>query len=129
MKDSIAKFSDGRGDLIALHLNDITFEPKRLFYVTNVPCGMKRGDHSHYNTQQLLICIKGRIEVNLHDGNKWESTILTEHESIFVDRLVWDNQVFHTEDSMLLVLCSTEFDKSDYILDFDKFKELSKITV
>jgi hypothetical protein len=108
MKDSIAKFSDGRGDLIALHLNDITFEPKRLFYVTNVPCGMKRGDH---------------------DGNKWESTILTEHESIFVDRLVWDNQVFHTEDSMLLVLCSTEFDKSDYILDFDKFKELSKITV
>ena len=38
--------------------------------------------------------------------------------------MIWDYQKFLSEDSVLLVLCSTQFDENDYIGDIDEFKRL-----
>ena len=117
-------FIDERGLLYPIEFKHIPFKPKRVFYVTDVPTGIKRGDHAHYETQQLLICVKGKIEVNLFNGNDWVTTILKETECTLVDKLIWDNQIFLEKNSVLLVFCSTEYDKEDYITDIEKFKEI-----
>ena len=117
---------DNRGLLLPIEFKDLPFVPKRLFFVTDVPCDTKRGDHSHYKTKQLLICVNGKIEVNLFDGIKWSSTIITKAEHVFVDQLIWDNQIFLDECSSLLVLCSTEYDENDYITDMEQFKQIVK---
>ena len=43
---------------------------------------------------------------------------------LLIDNLIWDSQKFLTESTELLVLCSTEYDIGDYIMDFDKFKKI-----
>ena len=115
---------DDRGSLLPIEFNNIPFTPKRIFVITNVPKNTIRGNHAHYKTKQVLICINGEIDVILNDGNGDTVTRLKKNESILIDNLIWDSQKFLTHDSELLVLCSTEYDYEDYILNFDKFKKI-----
>ena len=50
--------------------------------------------------------------------------ILKKGESILVNNMIWDYQKFMTGDDVLLVLCSTPFDKTDYIDDKEKFTKI-----
>lgn len=109
------KYEDERGILVPIDVTDLPFIPKRFFYVYNVPKDTWRGGHAHYETQQILICICGQILVKLESNDKDEEFILEEGQTCFIDKMIWDSQKFLTENSILLVLCSTKYDKSDYI--------------
>tara|TARA_R100000808_G_scaffold15544_1_gene35829 strand:+ start:3725 stop:4129 length:405 start_codon:yes stop_codon:yes gene_type:complete len=117
---------DERGSLLPIEFaKDLNFSPKRCFVVTDVPRDMERGGHAHWHTQQLLICVKGKINCTLDYGNyNKKSTMLNPGDSIEVPPLVWDTQDFLTGDDVLLVMCSTEYEKSDYILDYDEFTHI-----
>jgi len=117
-------FNDSRGDLIPIDFSNLPFTPKRVFIVSGVPKNTIRGNHSHFKTVQILICISGNIEVALHDGVSEKITIIKKGEFVLVDKLIWDSQKFLSEDSVLLVICSTEYDKNDYILDFNEFLKI-----
>jgi len=121
---SFKYFEDERGILMPVEFFDLPFTPKRVFIVKNVPLNMVRGNHSHYNTKQYLICINGTVDVILHDGLNETIHNLIKGQSILIPELIWDSQKFTSEDSEILVLCSNEYDANDYILDFDKFKKI-----
>ena len=114
-------FIDKRGWLLPLEFNKLPFVPKRVFFVSNVPLGMRRGEHAHYKTQQYLICLSGKVRVGLHDGKNLEERDICQGESVFIDRKIWDYQDFLTKDACIAVLCSTEYDHKDYITSFKKF--------
>ena len=117
-KKKLKAFIDESGSLIPIEFKDIDFEPKRLFYVTNVPKNCRRGNHSHFKTRQLLICVRGSIGVVLTDKEYISDyVILSENEYVYVPNLIWDAQDFLTGNDVLLVLCSTNFDEKDYIYD------------
>jgi hypothetical protein len=40
--------------------------------------------------------------------------------------MIWDEQVYRSEDSVLLVISNTNYDPADYIHDFEQFKALKK---
>jgi len=122
--DNIQSFNDFRGKLTPIEFNILSFEPKRIFYVQNVPVNTIRGNHAHYNTKQYLVCLKGLIEVVLNDGKNETFIILSENQAVFVDNMIWDSQKFLEENSTLLVLCSTEYNPNDYIFDFEFFKKI-----
>jgi dTDP-4-dehydrorhamnose 3,5-epimerase-like enzyme len=124
MVNSYNVFNDDRGSLIPIELKNVPFEVKRTFIVNNVPLNEIRGNHSHYNTKQYLICINGSVDVILNDGFNETTYKLIKGESILIPELVWDSQRFTSVNSEILVFCSTEYDINDYILDFNKFKEL-----
>ena len=124
MVNSYNVFNDDRGSLIPIELKNIPFEVKRVFVVNNVPLNEIRGNHSHYNTKQYLICINGSVDVILNDGFNETIYKLIKGESILIPELIWDSQKFTSENSEILVFCSTEYDINDYILDFNKFKEI-----
>ena len=59
------------GNLVPVESNkDIPFDIKRVFYVYGVKNQDDRGKHSHYKTKQILICLSGKVEVMVHDGNR-----------------------------------------------------------
>jgi len=71
MSNILRIFEDDRGgSLIPFEFKDLPFIPKRIFTVVGVPKDSIRGDHAHYETQQILICIKGEILVSLDYGYK-----------------------------------------------------------
>jgi quercetin dioxygenase-like cupin family protein len=118
---------DKRGSLMPIEFSKLSFIPVRVFSVFDVPKGEIRGNHSHYNTIQLIICIKGEVIVGLDHGNRKEEIKILPGQSVLVDKLVWDWQKFLTGDDHILVLCSTNFDKNDYIEDRENFYKIKKI--
>lgn len=125
---SLKKIVEKEGMLIPFELSkEIPFKPKRIFYITNVPKGTVRGQHAHYKTHQILICIKGSITVTLWDGKQTQciERNLIAGDYIHVPPMVWDSQIYHTGEDILLSICSTNYDKSDYITDIKEFKKLT----
>ena len=50
------------GILVPIELEkQIPFEVKRMFYVFGVNSNKSRGQHAHYKTQQVLICLHGCV--------------------------------------------------------------------
>jgi UDP-2-acetamido-3-amino-2,3-dideoxy-glucuronate N-acetyltransferase len=126
---TLEKFEDSRGLLFPFDFSKIPFKPKRLFVITNVPKGERRGDHAHYKTEQFLLCLKGEVEVILYDGNlRSEEThiSLTAMQGVYVPKLVWDAQIFKTGEDILLVLASTLYNKEDYIESYPLFQKVVK---
>lgn len=119
MKINLIK--DSRGILAPLELKDIPFTVKRIFCVYDVPPNTLRGNHAHYTTKQYLFCLKGKIEVRVFNKKEFIKKILNPGEGYFVDRLIWDIQKFIDKNSILLVCCSTNFSKKDYIFDLKEF--------
>ena len=115
---------DPDGLLCPIEDIELPFAIKRIFYVCNVPMRQIRGNHAHYKTEQLLICLQGKIAVNLFDGHQLNTYTLMPNNAIYIDRMIWDSQIFLTEKDILLVLCSTNYNKLDYIEDIHKFTKL-----
>jgi hypothetical protein len=122
MVNKLNIFSDHRGGyLIPFEFMDLPFSPKRIFTITDVPKDEIRGDHAHYETQQILICIKGEIMVYLDYGYKHEEILLRKGEHVFVDKMIWDSQKFLTGDDFMVVISSTHYDINDYITNKEEF--------
>jgi len=121
MLTNLKTIKDDEGTLVPIEFSDLPFEPKRIFYVCDVPKGEERGNHAHFETQQLLMCLQGSILVKIHDGKDLKEYRLIPNQSILVERMIWDSQVFETDRDVLLSICSTSYNKSDYIEDFEDF--------
>jgi len=109
-----------RGTLSYVEFADLHFSPKRMYYITGVPKGEVRGKHGHYKDQQYLVCIQGKIKVVMISKEGREEKVLSPGDHAFLDNMVWGEQEYLTGDDIMLVLCSTKFDKSDYIYDIDE---------
>ena len=119
---------DDNGNLIPIESGaDIPFDIERVFYVYGVRDEEKRGRHAHYKTKQVLICLHGKTEVIVKDGIQERRYLLESPQQVlYIPEMIWDEQVYRTEDTALLVLSNTHYDPSDYIHDYDLFKTLKE---
>lgn len=122
--ESLKTYTDIRGDLCPLSFSEVPFSPKRMFIVSNVPKGVERGGHAHYETEQYLVCLSGEIEVQLYNGISTTSSLLKPMQGVFVPKLTWDSQIFKSDNALLLVLASTEYSEKDYINSMSLLKEI-----
>ena len=120
---------DPDGNLVPIESNhDIPFPIKRVFYVYGVKNQDDRGKHAHYKTKQLLICIHGKVEVTCKDGLGERKYLLeSPQQALYIPPMVWDEQKYLSEDTVLLVLANTKYDPSDYIQDYNEFLKLRGI--
>ncbi len=49
---------------------EIPFEVKRFFYLTDVPKEASRGRHAYHETKQVLICVSGEVKVKCGEGER-----------------------------------------------------------
>ncbi len=114
------------GNLVPIESNyDVPFHIKRIFYVYGVKNQDDRGKHAHYKTKQVLICLNGKVEVLVNDGVKEKKYLLeSPQQALYIPEMIWDEQIYHSEDTVLLVLSNMKYEPNDYINDFDTFKNL-----
>ena len=117
MLNKLSKYRDNDGSLFPLSLEDMPFEVKRIFFITGVPPHTIRGKHAHRVTQQVFICVQGKIQVALGESPNIDYYILNPGESVYIPEMTWGEQEYLEEDSVALVLCSTEYNPNDYIYD------------
>ena len=118
--------NDPDGSLAPIEFDrDVPFEVKRMFYVFGVHNQNDRGKHSHHKTKQLLISVNGSVTVVCDDGFERKEWVLDEpYKALYIPEMIWDEQIYKDENSVLLVLANTVYNHLDYIEDYEEFKRL-----
>lgn len=116
---ALTQNEDVRGLLTAAQFPDqVPFLIKRIFFVSEVDPGVKRGGHAHHACHQLLIPLGGKIQVTWQGLPDSGQLVLEEPgTALHIPPLVWASQEYVTAGASLLVLASHEYDVNDYIDD------------
>lgn len=103
---------------------DVPFGIKRIYYITNVKEGQRRGFHAHKKLKQLLFCPYGKINIILDNGVN-RSEILLDNPSlgIVIEKPIWREMQWLESNSVLVVAASDYYSENDYIRDYSSFVE------
>lgn len=118
----------GAGELSFFEsIHDVPFEFKRMYYISKVPEGTRRGYHAHKKLKQLLFCPYGRIQLVLENENGREEIELSDPSiGVVIEKTTWREMLWLQKDSVLCVAASDYYEVEDYIRDYNKFKEIIK---
>jgi dTDP-4-dehydrorhamnose 3,5-epimerase-like enzyme len=98
---------------------------KRYFLVFDVSSADVRGEHAHRSCQQFLVCVKGQVAVAADDGHERAEFLLDRPNlGLHIPAMVWGLQYHYSEDAVLLVFASEEYDPADCIRNYDEFLRL-----
>ena len=120
---ALKEISEYDGNLIFLEGNkDVPFTIKRLFYIFNVPEGVERANHACRNSDFLMICLCGTVEVELDNGVQKGRFILKDRNlGLYVPRMTWIRADHFSDDAILLVLAEVEYVASSYFKNYEDF--------
>lgn len=109
-------FTDKRGNLTVIE-NVLPFPIKRVFYIYGVDDSV-RGGHRHHKTVQAAICIKGECKIFNNNGVMKETYHLDQpSKCLMLEPRDWHQMYDFSEDAILMVLASENFDEKDYIYE------------
>lgn len=123
-KLSLRHFADHRGVLVAIQRGDVQldFEVARVYWVTGVPEGTRRGAHAHHETRQLMVVVSGSVDVVFSDGETTRRfTLASPHEALTIPPLQWHELENFAPNTVALMLASHPYDEHDYIRDHAEF--------
>jgi dTDP-4-dehydrorhamnose 3,5-epimerase-like enzyme len=107
-------FTDKRGNLTVIE-KVIPFDIKRIFYIYGVD-DSKRGGHRHHKTYQAAVCIRGKCTIYNNNGeNEGEFLLNSPDKCLLIEPRDWHTMYNFSEDAILMVLASENFDEKDYI--------------
>ena len=108
--------------------HEIPFDIKRVYYISKVPEGVRRGFHAHKELKQLLFCPYGRIQLVLENKNGREEIELSDPSiGVVIEECTWREMLWLQKDSVLCVAASDFYKVEDYIRDFDEFRRFIKV--
>ncbi len=116
------------GKLTFAQYPQIPFKIQRIYYIYDCTPGLPRGAHAHYQTQQVLFCLRGTVDIILDNGKKQKTITLDDpKKGIFLDKLIWHDMRNINQDTFMLVLASKVYNPHDYIRNYEMFlKEVEK---
>lgn len=107
--------------------HDVEFDIKRIYYISKVPEGVRRGFHAHKKLKQLLFCPYGHIQLILENQSGREEIELKDPSiGVVIDKCTWREMLWLQKDSVLCVAASDFYDTEDYIRDYNEFKAFVK---
>ena len=97
----------------------VPFAIRRVFTVTELQPGLRRGGHAHKAQEQALAAVVGAITVTLdRGGGRIETHRLDRPDALLhVPAMIWLDYAAESIGAALLVLCSDRYDEADYIRD------------
>lgn len=103
---------------------DIPFEIKRIYYITRVPENTIRGFHAHKTLEQVLLCLNGRVKINVSDSFSKQTFVLDDPaRGLYIGSGLWREMYDFSPASVLLVLASEYYTEEDYIRDYREYTE------
>lgn len=111
------------GELSFFEANhDVPFEFKRMYYISKVPEGVRRGFHAHKKLKQLLFCPFGRIQLILENElGRQEIELSDPSIGVVIERPTWREMLWLQKDSVLCVAASEFYEVDDYIRNYKEF--------
>lgn len=103
---------------IATQSAELGLEMERVFWTYSTPTNVERGGHAHFQTQELLIALRGEIEVTLEwpNGEHLYIVMSNPNRAVYIPPYAW-RTFRYSENALQLVLASTSYDPEEYIRD------------
>lgn len=120
----LPKFLDERGNLSFIQGGyQVPFEIKRVYWIYDVPGGVRRGAHAYRENQELVVALSGSFDVVLDNGKEQKSFHLNRsYYGLYIPKNTWRVMDNFSTNSLALVLSATDYDVNDYIFDYEQFK-------
>jgi dTDP-4-dehydrorhamnose 3,5-epimerase-like enzyme len=111
--------------LVALEKGaDFPFDIKRVYYIWGTDKNVVRGKHAHRKLEQVIICTSGSCDFILDDGKKRETVHLDNPAvGLHIKSNIWREFTNFSPDCVVMVLASEHYDESDYIRNYEQFKQ------
>lgn len=124
----LPKILDDRGNLSFIEQSvHIPFEIKRTYWIYDVPGGEHRGGHAYKKNQEFIIALSGSFDIVVDDGYKQQTFSLNRsYYGLYIPEKFWREMNNFSTNSLALVLASTDFNKDDYIYEYDEFRRFTK---
>lgn len=124
----LPKFTDLRGNLSFIEqLNHIPFEIKRTYWIYDVPGGESRGGHAYRTNQEFIVSLSGAFDVIIDDGNQRKVFSMNRsYYGLYVPPGLWRSMENFSTNSLALEFGSTNYDRSDYVDDYDLYLKFKK---
>jgi UDP-2-acetamido-3-amino-2,3-dideoxy-glucuronate N-acetyltransferase len=125
-----AEHRDMRGTLTAgsfdlASAGAVPFQPRRWFFVYDVPSAEVRGGHAHRDCHQFLVCPHGQVAVVGDDGYRRRQFLLdAPNIGLHLAPMTWATQYKYTHEAVLLIFASHPYDPDDYIRRHSEFLRL-----
>ena len=125
----LPKILDKRGNLSFIEeKKHIPFMIQRSYWIYDVPGGEVRGGHAYRENKEFIVALSGSFDVVLHDGLKEQVFHLNRsYYGLYVPQMMWRRMENFSTNSLALVLSSTNYEKTDYIRDFEQFKQETQL--
>lgn len=119
---------ESNGSLGAIDDRQVPFQIARAFWIHEVPEGVKRGGHAHKTSEQLLICVRGSVNVIMEDlsGGEYLYELNPESGGLYLPPLCWGQFEF-VNGAIALCLASDYYAESDYIRNYQEFEKLKHV--
>lgn len=105
--------SEGKGQLTVIE-KILPFKVERVYFIYRAQG--ERGGHRHKETIQALVAVAGACTIYNHDGQtETEYRLERPDQMLLLDPPDWHKMYDFSDDCVLLVLASAEYDRDDYI--------------
>ena len=141
---SLVQFQAGDSDV-----NSLPFEIGKVLVMSDIRTDDVRGNHAHYETEEILVALTGGCSVEVDDGkgaresvrlSAYGSSGVVEYgskgvdapnnpdikEAILLYPHVWRTMRDFEPGTTLMVVANLKYDETDYIRNRDEFEEVSK---
>lgn len=115
---------DNRGRLLSVDFGLSPFVPQRMFFVDFLKSEMTRGQHAHLECEQYLICVSGKFQYRVENKKEKREIDVYPGDEYYHQNLEWIEIISKEDGSSFISLCSEKYLVSDYIREYERFKEL-----
>ena len=100
----------------------VPFTIRRVFTISGVSPGGRRGRHAHRACSQLCVCLTGRVDIRIDDGrNARAITLDSSGLGLLIPPGLWNEVTFAGTDTVLAVFCDEPYSEADYMRDRAEF--------
>jgi mannose-6-phosphate isomerase-like protein (cupin superfamily) len=105
--------------------NNLPFAVKRVYWTYFTPESVERGGHAHYELEQILVAVAGKIIINVEmlDGLTEEFVLENPNKGLYMPKSTWRTMKY-THNAVQMCLASIEYQEEDYIRDYEVFKKI-----
>lgn len=116
--------TDNRGSLVIVE-NLLPFDIKRIYYLYDSTSS--RGEHAHKELEQCIIAIKGSFDITIEDGSQVKTFQMNDpKKGLYICPMIWRRLTNFSSDCVCLVLASDYYCESEYIRDYEEFKNATR---
>ena len=122
----IPRHKDSRGNLSVIDYQTcLPFELKRIFYIYDIPAGVKRGGHAHFELSQFIFTVSGTVQVSTVDihGSTKDWLLQLPWQGLLIPPMTWAYETSVSAGCVYLVAASDYYNENDYIRDFGDFSK------